>query len=577
MPRLALCSVIILVLLAFSATTATPVRAQQPTGMTAPPVGGMTTGIAGTTDIQALIAAQTFPVDVIWRLDIATQNWQSYIPGAPSIVNTLVLSSPSDIVLLRRAPGPKTVFPAAGPPCTVQEAAQTVAASTVKVLTNTGTGTAFYVGDSRFITAAHVVEGYASVGLEAVGLDLVAKVIGIDSASDVAVLEAVTSLPPLQWGDASSLETGQTLLIAGFPAGFGLSASVTQGLVSRMLFVEGQWLIQTDAAMSPGNSGGPAFDECGRVVGLVSSKIVDEAVEGIGFAIAESSVRAAIPTALLTPGAKATPTATVSNIAFHPVYEQGDGTFCASTTVPDNYLGFIGLCLTATYNVPVGSTLQTLWVRDGTVVCNFAGPLSQEIISGNLFKSCDGGAGASAVALRSGTYTVSFILSGTVVGTASRFISILRAPTSAEVDELVTLLVEPWNQAVDALTVLVALWGSLVKTEFTPSEALAAVARQSREIAAAMLGTAEGLRSHPGTANPTVLKFLSSGIEYWELQVQLEEAHVKNALGTLPWAQVQALQSAKASQFAAHRADGCAVAVFRGYTTWTFADGTPCR
>ena len=70
--------------------------------MSAPPVDGITNAVAGTTDIEALIAAQTFTAEIAWQFDIATQTWQSHTPGAPMFANNLILTSPMDIIIRRR-------------------------------------------------------------------------------------------------------------------------------------------------------------------------------------------------------------------------------------------------------------------------------------------------------------------------------------------------------------------------------------------------------------------------------------------------------------------------------------------
>lgn len=68
---------------------------------TVPPAGGLTQGIAGTADLAALAAAQLFTVESVWKLDVASQQWQSYIPGGPAIANSLQSISSTDIVLLK--------------------------------------------------------------------------------------------------------------------------------------------------------------------------------------------------------------------------------------------------------------------------------------------------------------------------------------------------------------------------------------------------------------------------------------------------------------------------------------------
>lgn len=83
----------------------TALPAQQPAANVAavPPPGGLTTTIAGTDDITALIAAQQFEVEAVWALDVATQQFLVFIPGAPSFVNTLIELRASDVVSLKAA------------------------------------------------------------------------------------------------------------------------------------------------------------------------------------------------------------------------------------------------------------------------------------------------------------------------------------------------------------------------------------------------------------------------------------------------------------------------------------------
>ncbi len=90
--------------LAIDTTASTPTPTPTPAvalAFPAPPAGGMTQGLSGTTDIQALIAAQTFTVESVWLLDVATQAFLVYIPGAPSFVQTLTVLAASDIVTIK--------------------------------------------------------------------------------------------------------------------------------------------------------------------------------------------------------------------------------------------------------------------------------------------------------------------------------------------------------------------------------------------------------------------------------------------------------------------------------------------
>ncbi|MDX6708040.1 MAG: hypothetical protein QOI48_3886 [Solirubrobacteraceae bacterium] len=155
-----------------------------------------------------------------------------------------------------------------------------------------GGGSAFVLAPDGFlITSAHVVEGSASGGVASFvdGRELSFTVVGSDALSDLAVLRADASdLVSAVLGDATTLRVGQLVVAIGNPHGF--AGSVTAGVVSalgRSLPVRSgsaqrvvDNVIQTDAALNPGNSGGALVDGRGRVVG------VNTAVAGIGLGLA---------------------------------------------------------------------------------------------------------------------------------------------------------------------------------------------------------------------------------------------------------------------------------------------------
>ena len=115
--------------------------------------------------------------------------------------------------------------------------------------------------------------------------------------SDYAYLTGSgTDIELLTIGDSTDLNLGASLIVAGYPGaailGDGRRASVALGVLSdRSSDTENPYItyLQTDAAVNPGNSGGPAVDACGKVFGLVTSKIVGLAVEGIGYALPSSA------------------------------------------------------------------------------------------------------------------------------------------------------------------------------------------------------------------------------------------------------------------------------------------------
>jgi S1-C subfamily serine protease len=141
--------------------------------------------------------------------------------------------------------------------------------------------------DGLLVTNAHVVAGSARSGTASFtdGGDYGFRLVGRDPLSDLAVVRCdATGLVPARLGDASSLRVGQLVLAIGNPNGF--AGSVTAGVVSalgRSLAARGRLienLVQTDAALNPGNSGGALADSQARVVGI------NTAVAGIGLGLA---------------------------------------------------------------------------------------------------------------------------------------------------------------------------------------------------------------------------------------------------------------------------------------------------
>jgi len=184
--------------------------------------------------------------------------------------------------------------------CDLGKVAPLVQQATVQVRTSRSVGSAFHIGKGEFITAAHVVEGETEVRLLSSHVTTTATVIGLDFPNDIAVLRAAVQLGELAWGESGGINTGRRLGVMGYPSGTSVVASFTVGVVSRnVVDSAGVRLIQTDAAINPGNSGGPMFDDCGRVVGVVASKRMDQ--EGVGFAVAEISARPAVARARMSP------------------------------------------------------------------------------------------------------------------------------------------------------------------------------------------------------------------------------------------------------------------------------------
>ncbi len=161
-----------------------------------------------------------------------------------------------------------------------------------------GLGSGFvFESDGYIITNNHVVEGADEVKVRFNDKrDLVAKVVGTDPQSDVALLkvESDEPLPALHLGDSDKVRVGEDVIAVGNP--FGLGGTVTRGIVSAMgrdinagPYVD---FIQTDAAINRGNSGGPLFDMEGNVIGMNSAIYSPSGGNvGVGFAIPSNLVK----------------------------------------------------------------------------------------------------------------------------------------------------------------------------------------------------------------------------------------------------------------------------------------------
>ncbi len=155
-----------------------------------------------------------------------------------------------------------------------------------------GSGSGFIFGsDGRILTNAHVVDGADTVTVKLKdGRELVGKVLGIDTVTDVAVVKIeADNLPVVSLGKSEELQPGEWAIAIGNP--LGLDNTVTVGIISatgrsstdvgvpdkRVSF------IQTDAAINPGNSGGPLLNQRGQVIGMNTAII--QGAQGLGFAI----------------------------------------------------------------------------------------------------------------------------------------------------------------------------------------------------------------------------------------------------------------------------------------------------
>ncbi|MBE7045053.1 MAG: trypsin-like serine protease [Ruminococcaceae bacterium] len=162
-----------------------------------------------------------------------------------------------------------------------------------------GSGSGIIIStDGYIVTNQHVIDSATEISVVLnTGEEFVAKLIGQDAKSDLAVLKIEkTGLPAATLGDSTKLEVGELAVAIGNPLGQEFAGTVTAGVISalnRTMTVDNKVynLVQTDAAINPGNSGGALVNKYGEVIGINTIKLSSTGVEGIGFAIAISEAK----------------------------------------------------------------------------------------------------------------------------------------------------------------------------------------------------------------------------------------------------------------------------------------------
>ena len=193
-----------------------------------------------------------------------------------------------------------------GEALTAQEVYEAVNPSVVSVVTyldgsvSVGTGV-ILSEDGYIVTNNHVIEGGRQCEIYiSTGFRMDAKLVGRDEETDLAVLKVEgEKLPAAAIGSSDLMVVGDQVYAIGNPLGLELRGTLTDGLVSainRDVNVDGttMTLIQTNAALNSGNSGGPLINAWGQVIGINTIKMVseyeDDTVEGLGFAVPSSTV-----------------------------------------------------------------------------------------------------------------------------------------------------------------------------------------------------------------------------------------------------------------------------------------------
>ena len=178
---------------------------------------------------------------------------------------------------------------------TIPQIAKKVSPCVVVIRGRTGSGDSVGSGfvvskDGKIVSNLHVIRSLSTAKVLVPNGDVFDSlmVLATDERRDLAVVKvAGFNLPALELGDSDSLAVGQRVIAVGSP--LGLEGTVTSGILSAIRESEGYKVIQTDAAVNPGNSGGPLVDESGRVIGGITFKLSSS--ENLNFAVPINYVR----------------------------------------------------------------------------------------------------------------------------------------------------------------------------------------------------------------------------------------------------------------------------------------------
>lgn len=254
--------------------------------------------------IGSLIIGSVLGVSVIYSLDNSRFNNGPANTASPQAPQNTAGSINSDLLRPGTTEIPDVSAPAISQEEPIVEIAEKRGPSVVSIFVETPTGQGWGSGvifteDGYIITNHHVVENAQRITVYlSDGTELEAGLAGTDERTELAVVKILKegTYPAAPLGNSSDLKVGELVVVIGTP--LGLSSTVTSGIVSaldRTVDADGRrfQMIQTDAAVNPGNSGGPLFDKEGNVIGIITMKEVTTydsngnaiSVEGLGYAI----------------------------------------------------------------------------------------------------------------------------------------------------------------------------------------------------------------------------------------------------------------------------------------------------
>lgn len=162
-----------------------------------------------------------------------------------------------------------------------------------KVNHSEGSGSCFYLkSHGLFVTNYHVVSGFRQVAIQDNDRNAhLAQVVLVNPKADIALLKAVgdfSGTPEITIPESGEVSIGNRITVAGYP--FGMPFTATEGTVSSpKQLIDGKYFIQTDAAVNPGNSGGPMLNERNELIAVTVSKLTN--ADNMGFGIPVSTLR----------------------------------------------------------------------------------------------------------------------------------------------------------------------------------------------------------------------------------------------------------------------------------------------
>ena len=331
--------------------------------------------------ISTAVAATT--IAAITPTPVPTATATPVPTATPTSVPTATATSVPTSVPTATATSAPTATPTSVPTATsemsIAEIVASVESGVVRIQTDTGAGSGFiYKADSStneawILTNQHVVGNQSQVTVTVENItSYTGQVLGTDILRDLAVVKICCSdhFNALGLGESASNIKGSVVVAIGYPLGVSDSARVTSGIISASYFDStfNRWETQTDAALNPGNSGGPLFDMFGQVIGVNTYKKVESSggvvVEGTGFAVNEQTFRGLL-SELESSAAVPVPTAT-------PAPESSDGELASVIYGPKS-----GAIVHDPASNMIKQSPASVWETNGNVTAVFYNPYSR--------------------------------------------------------------------------------------------------------------------------------------------------------------------------------------------------------